>query len=84
MINKFGWWDDPASLASTAESSSHHYSMRWARVITPTPLTIVLDGEDDALPITPDTLVDPATLSVGARVWVQIYGRQMVVLGRSW
>lgn len=44
----------------------------WATVTQTSPLRIVLDGETQALDGSPDTLVDPATLSVGVRVRVHL------------
>jgi hypothetical protein len=53
----------------------------WATVTQASPLRIRLDGETDALDITPDTLT--AGLAVSDRVWVQVSGRRAIVLGRS-
>ena len=56
-------------------------SWTWAVVTQTSPLLVRLDGEATALPVDPDTLTGP--LSVGARVWVQLVGRQLVVHGAS-
>jgi hypothetical protein len=56
---------------------------RWATVTDTAPLTIRLDGDQVPLPATPDTLVDPATLKAGRRVWVQFYGRRLIVVGAA-
>ena len=53
----------------------------WATVTAISPLRVRLDGEATALPITPDTLV--AGLAVGARVWCQIHGRRLVIVGQA-
>lgn len=53
----------------------------WATVTNTSPLEIRFDGEIDPLPITPDTLV--AGLALADRVWVQISGRRVVVLGAA-
>ena len=56
---------------------------RWATVTGVLPLTIRLDGEDQALGMTPESLVDPTRLAVGLRVWVQLFGRRVLILGSS-
>jgi hypothetical protein len=61
----------------------------WATVTDDSPLRIRLDGEDDPLPFTPDSLV--YSLAVGERVWVAFpintdpafKGRRAVILGRA-
>lgn len=61
-------------------------AFRWGTVTvdsTPGPLRIKLDGDDDALPFVPDTLIDPLRLIVGARVWVQLFNRRVLILGAS-
>jgi hypothetical protein len=56
-------------------------TFRWATVVVASPLSIMLDGDTEALPFAPDTLVDPTTLAAGRRVWVHLVGRRVVVLG---
>jgi microcystin-dependent protein len=56
---------------------------RWATVTQVTPLRIQLDGDTQALPITPENLADPDTLRAGLRVWTQLFGRRVIVLGAS-
>lgn len=51
---------------------------RWATVTGIGPLRIRLDGEAEPLAATPAAI---CPLQLGDRVWVQIHGRQMVVLG---
>ena len=58
-------------------------SFRWATVIGTEPLRILLDGDSKVLPYAPQTLVDPLTLSEGSRVWTQMYGRRVIVLGKG-
>lgn len=60
-------------------------SFRWATVTQawPAALRIRLDGDTLELPMTPDTLDSPNTYLVGSRVWVQIAGRRVIVLGRA-
>lgn len=56
---------------------------RWATVVLREPFRIRLDGESEALPVEPESLVDTALLVVGQRVWVQMYQRRAIVLGAS-
>lgn len=56
-------------------------SGRWATVTQASPLRVKIDGDSSALGFTPDTLV--AGLAVSDRVWVQVYKRRLVVLGKS-
>lgn len=61
----------------------------WATVTDIGPLRIRRDGEDDPLPVTPDTLIGP--LSVSDRVWVGLAtnddsafrARRVIVIGRA-
>jgi len=46
------------------------------------PLRIKLDGDTSAIPATPDSLTDPATLVVDDRVRTELSGNRLVVLGR--
>lgn len=54
---------------------------RWATVEALGPLEIRFDGDTEVLGATPDSLVPESDLIVGARVWCQIYGRHVIVLG---
>jgi hypothetical protein len=61
-------------------------SFVWATVTANSPLRIKLDGNDAAaLPITPESLVDPLTLNTGDRVRVELHGNsnRVIVHGRS-
>lgn len=51
---------------------------RWATVASLAPIRIRLDGDETPVESEPVTL---APLAVGNRVWVQIHGRMMVILG---
>lgn len=53
----------------------------WATVTQLSPLRVRFDGEAAAVDATVDTLVDPVGLIVGSRVWVQIFGNSMVIVG---
>jgi hypothetical protein len=55
----------------------------WATVVNPSPLSIQLDGDTTPLPLVPDTLVDPTGLLPYSRVWVQLQGRNVIVLGMA-
>lgn len=57
---------------------------RWATVQGLDPLIIRLDGDTEDLAISPDSLVSEDDLIVGARVWCQIYGLYVVILGSSY
>lgn len=54
----------------------------WATVTQTTPLRIRLDGDDEPLDVTPYWLF-PTEAQVGARVWVQMNGRSVIVHGPS-
>ena len=56
---------------------------KWATVTAVSPLRFMLDGDTVALPFTPDYLLDPASLSVGDRVRVELSNRRVVIIGRS-
>lgn len=58
-------------------------SFRWATVVQFDPLTIRMDGDSVPLASVPDSVVDPALMDEGSRVWVQIHGRRVIVLGVS-
>ena len=47
------------------------------------PLRILIDGDTVAIPFTPKSLIDPATLTVGDVVSAELSGNRLVVLGRS-
>jgi hypothetical protein len=55
----------------------------WATVIDTNPLTIQLDGTNVPLNLIPESLVDPALLTIGSRVWCQLHRHQVIVLGVS-
>lgn len=58
-------------------------SFKWATVRGVDPLSIQLDGDGGPLALIPDTLVDPAELSVGDRVRVELSLRKVVIHGVS-
>lgn len=53
---------------------------RWATVTSVSPTRIRFDGEPEPLASEPVKL---APVAVGNRVWVQIHGRAMIILGAS-
>lgn len=57
-------------------------AFRWATVMAVSPLRIKLDGDLNQLPFVPEVLDLPA-LEVDQRVWVQLHGRRVIVLGSS-
>lgn len=57
-----------------------HDRWRWATVISITPLTVRLDGDTTPIPVT-STLVNPLSLVIGNRVWCQLFGQRLIVLG---
>lgn len=63
------------------ENAPKENTYRWATVQGLGPLIIRFDGDTENLAITPDSLVPESDLIVGARVWCQIYGRHVIVLG---
>lgn len=56
---------------------------RWATVTDTAPLRVRLDGDSEGLPVTPDSLVAPGGLTIGDRVWVQLFGRRLIVIGKG-
>lgn len=58
-------------------------SFRWATVTQLSPLRIKLDGDTAALLLTPESLVDEATLIVNDRVRVELTQRKVVIHGRN-
>jgi hypothetical protein len=54
---------------------------RWATVTQASPLRVKIDGDTSALGFTPDSLV--SNLAVSDRVWVQVYKRRLVIVGKS-
>lgn len=71
------WIPDPPSIDVPANT------YRWATVADNSPLTVRLDGDTTPLEMVPESLVDPLTLGIGSRVWVQIWGKRVIVLGTS-
>lgn len=55
----------------------------WATVTALGPLRIRLDGDTSALPVTPDSLVDPLLLAVSDRVRVELSNNRALVLGAA-
>lgn len=53
---------------------------RWGTVTSTSPLRVRLDGDPAPVASEPDTL---QPVSAGNRVWVQIHGRQMVIIGSA-
>lgn len=68
--------NDPAALPPKPSSD-----FRWATVVNTDPLVIRMDGESQPVGATPSSLV--GALEPGNRVWVQSYGRALIVIGTS-
>jgi len=58
-------------------------NFRWGTVTDDSPLRVRLDGEDTELPMTPESLIEVRTPAIGTRVWVQIFGQRVIILGAS-
>lgn len=58
-------------------------SFKWATVTGVNPLAIRLDGDPAALALIPDSLIDPLSLGVGARVRVELSLRKCVIHGAA-
>lgn len=63
-------------LESPPQSKS---SFRWATVTSVSPVRVRFDGDPSPTPATPTSLTP---VVVGDRVWVQLHGRMMLILGR--
>lgn len=85
--------DDAALVAALADTAASvdaadvgpqetPNTYRWATVTVSSPLQIQLDGDSLPLPLVPESLLagDPA---VSSRVWVQLFGLRVIVLGTS-
>jgi hypothetical protein len=59
-------------------------SFKWATITSTSPLAIKLDGDSTALALVPDTLIDPASLTVGDRVRVELSQRKAIIHGRAY
>jgi hypothetical protein len=73
----------PEDSAPVRGPQAGENTYRWATITALSPLTIRLDGEDIALPMVPESLLDSARLAVSGRVWVQLFGRRVLILGGS-
>lgn len=67
---------------SQPQSTQSLSAFRWATVTQVSPLRIRLDGDTAELALTPESLLQ-VVLEVDQRVWVQLYGRRVIVLGVS-
>lgn len=54
----------------------------WATVTSVDPVRVRLDGEVDELEASVDSLVDDGWLDPTRRVWVQLHGRRVIILGQ--
>lgn len=53
---------------------------RWAKVTGTAPIRIQLDGDTAPVDSTPSSLT---AVSVGDSVWVQLHGKQLIIIGRK-
>lgn len=67
-------------LIPKAKEESDYFT--WATVTSLSPLRVRIDGEEEPLDLEPDLLEAPERLTVGSRVWCQVYGRRILLLGR--
>jgi hypothetical protein len=58
-------------------------SFAWATVTQLSPLRTRFDGDAAALPLTPESLVDPLGLIVGSRVRCELFDRRVLIVGVS-
>lgn len=65
----------------TIQNVSDITSFKWGVITALSPLAVKLDGDTAALALIPDSLVDPTTLWVGARVRVELSLRRVVIHG---
>lgn len=72
----------PPVNPSQPQSTQSLSAFRWATVTQADPLRIRLDGDTVALTFTPESLLQVVP-AVDQRVWVQLYGRRVIVLGVS-
>lgn len=73
-----------APLSTVIGPQAQENTYRWATVTQRTPsLAVQLDGDSQPLPLIPDSLIEGPVPAVGARVWVQLFGRRVIVLGVS-
>lgn len=56
---------------------------KWGTVLQNNPIQVVLDGETEPLPLEPESIVSRITLTPYCRVWVQLVGRRVIILGPS-
>ncbi|PFG19880.1 hypothetical protein [Serinibacter salmoneus] len=55
---------------------------RFATITATAPVRVRLDGDSEPLPITPPSLVDHSTLTIGDRVAVRLHSGQLLLEGR--
>ena len=55
----------------------------WGKVTSTSPLRVQLTGDDDPLPLTPVSLIDPALLNVDDQVLCERPARKVFIIGRA-
>lgn len=69
---------EPVAPGVTRESS-----WRWATVTQAGPVRVRLDGDSQELGVSPEWLVAGVAPTVGLRVWLQQFGRRVLVVGAA-
>jgi len=77
-----GWIEFEDTLTETIGPQEQPVAWRWATVTQSDPLRIRLDSDTAALPVTPASVVR-GPLDVDTRVWVQIIGKRVIVVGAA-
>lgn len=78
-----GVFSDVTSPSTLRGPQAKENTYRWATVVANDPLSILLDGDTGPLPMVPETLVSANSLAPGARVWCQLFGRRVLILGAA-
>ncbi|MER3389992.1 MAG: phage tail protein [Microcella sp.] len=55
----------------------------WGKITSTSPLRVQLDGDPEALPITPVSLIDPTLLNVDDMVFCERPARKVFIIGRA-
>jgi hypothetical protein len=78
LINELGGIGSGSKALLAPQAQEDAY--RWATVtrVNPT-IRVRLDGDNTEMPVTPDCLT---LVTLGDRVWVQMFGRRVIILGR--
>lgn len=64
-------------------SNKSSTKFQWGTIVTNLPLAVKFDGNTEPIDARPDTLVDPTSLWIGDRVWCQLEGRRVIIIGAA-